>query len=123
MLTDAAFVLIGAVTLGALVAVVQLQAPGRPPIPWAVALLHGVLGAAGLAMVLAAPAVAHGGAATGTTGFRATAVVLLLVALGLGMLILWTRIRRRPLSFTLVGVHALFAISGVVMLGAYLALA
>lgn len=120
MLTDAAFVLIGAVTLGALLAVVQLQAPGKPPISWAVAMLHGVLGAAGLAMVLAAPAAARG-AETGTTGFRAVAVGLLVIALLLGVLILRARIARRRLSFTLVGVHALFAISGVVLLGAYLA--
>ncbi len=120
MLTDAAFLLIGAVTLGALLAVVQLQAPGKPPIPWPVAMLHGVLGAAGLAIVLAAPA-GERGVATGTTGFRAIAVMLLAVALLLGAFILRARIARRRLSFTLVGVHALFAISGVVLLGAYLA--
>ncbi|HEY6431777.1 MAG TPA: hypothetical protein VIZ17_07310 [Acetobacteraceae bacterium] len=120
MLTDAAFVLIGAVTLGVLLAVVQLQALGKPPIPWPVAMLHGVTGAAGLVMVLAAPAGARG-VETGTTGFRAIAVVLLVIALLVGGLILRARVARRRLSFTLVGVHALLAISGVVMLGAYLA--
>lgn len=122
MLTDAAFVLIGAITLGVLLTVVQLQSPRKPPIPWPVAMLHAVIGAAGLAMVLAAPALAHSDA-TGTAGFRQTAAVLLVMTLLLGALILRTRIRRHPLSFTLVGLHALFAISAVVILGAYLALA
>ncbi len=48
MLTNSAFVLIGAVVLGMLLAIVQLQRPSRPPIPWPVGVLHGAIGAAGL---------------------------------------------------------------------------
>lgn len=120
MLTNAAFVLIGAVTLGALLAVVQLQATGKPPIPWPVAMLHGLLGMAGLALMLLAPAASHAVQA-GAGSFRAIAAVLLGLALLAGVLILRVRIARRPLTFSLVGVHALLAISGVVLLGAYLA--
>lgn len=120
MLTNAAYVLIGAVTLGALLAVVQLQAVGKPPVPWPVAMLHGLLGIAGLTLMLLAPAASHAVQA-GAGGFRAIAAVLLGLALLAGGLILRARIARRPLSFGLVGVHALLAISGVVLLGAYLA--
>jgi len=120
VLTDAAFVLIAALTFGALLAIVQLQATGKPPIPWPLAMLHGALGIAGLIMMLAAPAAAHA-AETGTSAFRAIAATLLVLALLVGLMILRARIARRRLSFTLVGVHAMLAISGVVLLGAYLA--
>ncbi len=120
MLTDAAFVLIAAATFGALLSVVQLQRPKSPPIPWPVGVLHGLLGAAGLALMLLAPAASHA-AEAGAGGFRIMAAVLLGLALLAGLLILRARLGRRRLSFTVVGVHALLAISGVVLLGAYLA--
>ena len=44
MLADAAYLLIGAATLGALLAVVQLQRPASPPIPWYIGVVHGIRG-------------------------------------------------------------------------------
>ena len=56
MLTDAAFLLLAAAALGTLLAVVQLQRPTRPPIPWVVGLLHGAIGTVGVVLTLLAPA-------------------------------------------------------------------
>ena len=120
MLADSAWLLIAAATIGALLAVVQLQRPARPPIPWYISVVHGLIGAAGTALMLAAPARAAA-AATGAGAFRAIAAVLLLLALAAGLWILRSRITGHRLSFSVVGVHALLAISGVVLLGAYLA--
>jgi hypothetical protein len=120
VLADAAFVLIAALTFGALLAVVQLQPGGKPPIPWPVAMLHGALGLVGIILMLLAPAAPHA-AEAGAAGFRAISAVLLGLALLAGLFILRVRVARRRLSFSLVGVHALLAISGVVLLGAYLA--
>lgn len=120
MLADAAYLLIGAATLGALLAVVQLQRAASPPIPWYVGAVHGTIGASGTILMLAAPARAAASAG-GAKGFRMIAAVLLVLAMAAGLWILRSRVTRRPLSFGLVGVHALLAISGVVLLGAYLA--
>lgn len=120
MLTVAAFVLIGAVVLGTLLAVVQLQRPAQPPIPWFVGGLHGAIGAAGLVLMLLAP-VRASAAQAGAGPFRQIAAAVLVLALLVGLWILRTRIARRTLSFGMVGVHALLAITGVVLLGAYLA--
>jgi hypothetical protein len=120
MLADAAYLLIGAATIGALLAVVQLQHVASPPIPWYVGAVHGMIGASGTILMLAAPARAAA-AAGGAQGFRAIAAVLLVLALMAGLWIFRARVTKRPLSFGVVGVHALLAISGVVLLGAYLA--
>ena len=120
MLADAAYLLIGAATLGSLLAIVQLQRPVSPPIPWYVGALHGMIGAAGTILMLAAPARAAA-AVAGAQGFRVIAAVLLVLALMAGLWIFRARVSKRPLSFGVVGVHALLAISGVVLLGAYLA--
>jgi hypothetical protein len=120
MLADSAFILIAAATFGALLSVVQLQRPKSPPIPLPVGVLHGLLGATGLTLMLLAPAASNSSQA-GAGGFRMMAAVLLGLALLMGLLILRARLGRRRLSFTVVGVHAFLAISGVVLLGAYLA--
>ncbi len=112
--------LIGAATIGALLAVVQLQRVASPPIPWYVGVVHGMIGASGTILMLAAPARAAA-AAGGAQGFRVIAAVLLVLALMAGLWIFRARVTKRPLSFGVVGVHALLAISGVVLLGAYLA--
>lgn len=119
MLTDAVFILLAAAALGALLAVVQLQRPTAPPIPWPVGVVHGLLGATGFALMLLAPAIPSA-ALAGAGSFRAIAAVFLALALLAGLFILRARLGRKHLSFGVVGVHALLAISGVVLLAGYL---
>jgi hypothetical protein len=120
VLRGAALVLIAAAAFGALLAVVQLRRADAPPVPLSVSGLHGLLGAVGLGLLLLAPRASHA-AVTGTAGFRSAAAVLLALALLAGLFILRARITRRRLSSGIVGMHAFLAISGVVLVGAYLA--
>ena len=120
MLTGAFLLLLAALVLGAVLAIVQLRGAG-PRIPWPAGALHALVGACGTALAALAPAQAAA-AQAGTRGFRWIAVALLCLALAAGLVILRGRILGRRLGSTLVGVHALLAISGVVVLGAYLAL-
>lgn len=120
MLFDAVLLLIAALALVAALAIVQLRGARPPGTPWPAGVLHGLLGAGGTALAALAPAVA-GAAQAGAGGFRQIGVALLCLALAVGLVILRRRILGRRLTTTLVGVHALLAISGVVVLGAYLA--
>lgn len=119
MLTDAFLLVFAALALGAILAIVQLRSASSPRIPWPAGALHALLGASGTALAALAPAAAA--AQAGAGGFRWIGVVLLCLAVAAGLVILRGRILGRRLTTTLVGVHALLAISGVVVLGAYLA--
>jgi hypothetical protein len=119
MLTYSFLLLLAAVVLGAVLAIVQLRSAG-PRVPWPAGALHALLGASGTAIAALAPAQAAA-AQVGTGGFRGIGVVLLCLALAVGLVIIRGRILGRRLGSTVVGVHALLAISGVVVLGAYLA--
>lgn len=120
MLADAVLLLLAALAFGAVLAIVQLRSarPARIPLP--VGVLHASLGACGT--VLAALASSEAAAArAGAGGFRRIGVALLGFALAVGLVMLRRRILGRRLTTTMVGIHALLAISGVVVLGAYLA--
>jgi hypothetical protein len=119
MLTYSFLLLLAAVVLGAVLGIVQLRGTG-PRIPWPAGALHALLGACGTVLAVLAPAQAAA-AQAGTGGFRGIGVALLCLALAVGLVILRGRILGRRLGSTLVGVHALLAVSGVVVLGAYLA--
>ncbi len=120
MLIDAVLVLLAAVALGAVLAIVQLRGTRPPCIAWPAGVLHGLLGAGGTALAAAAPAIA-GATQAGAGGFRRIGVALLCLALAIGLVMLRRRVLGRGLTTTLVGVHALLAIGGVVVVGAYLA--
>ncbi len=120
MLTAAIGVLLAAVVMGAGLAIAQLRTTGARRIPWPVGALHGLLGAGGIVLAVLAPA-ETGAAQAGAGGFRAIGVVLLCLALLAGLTILRRRLSGGPLTMTRIGIHALLAISGVVVLGAYLA--
>jgi hypothetical protein len=120
MLADAVLVLLAALALGAVLAIVQLHSAGPPRIPLPVGILHALLGACGLALAALAPSEAAA-AQAGAGGFRRIGVALLCLALAVGIVILRRRVLGRKLTTSLVGIHALLAISGVVVLCAYLA--
>ena len=111
-----------AALLGAALALVGAKAAGKPPSAW-LASLHGIVAVSGFALLLAAliegPA---RGAATGTQSFGAIAAVLLLLAACLGIASLLLHIRRRRLPGFWASAHAVIAVSGFVILAAYVVL-
>jgi hypothetical protein len=119
MLDAALILLLIAVLFGSWLAVLHFA--GRPAerAPWPLALMHAVLALIGfalLALTLRGPA--HG-ADQGVAGFgiAATALLACAIAVGLGILVRF-RLRKKGAT-TLVGIHAALAVSGVVILAAY----
>jgi hypothetical protein len=119
MLTVAFFVLLAAVLLGTTLAVLYLR-PAAPPPPWPLAVLHGLVGIGGLACLAVSLGGPPRGLDQGTASFGAISAVLLGLAalVGIGV-VLMHRVKRRRAG-TLVGVHATLAVSGFVILAAYL---
>ncbi|HTV44371.1 MAG TPA: hypothetical protein VMF05_03560 [Stellaceae bacterium] len=107
---------------GMALAVVHLRAARPASAQSALAVLHGVIGAAGLAILLVDLDHMPRQHAMGTTGFGRTSAVLLALALLLGLTIAAVRWRRRRPNGALIGVHAGLAIAGLVVLSALLAL-
>ncbi len=80
--------------------------------------LHGTLGATGLAVLIVALRGPPRGVSIGAGSFGMMAAVLLGLALLAGLLVLARRIRRRD-PMLAIGLHAMLAIFGVVLLAAY----
>ena len=137
MLTASFIILCFAVLLGSVLAVLHLRRPigadaaSLPvpwpvpwPIPWPVAALHGLLGVGRLVCLLVAlrepPLGPERGLAQGTASFGAIAATLLALAALAGGGILLTHLRKKRRAATLIGVHAALAVSGFVILAAYL---
>jgi hypothetical protein len=118
MLT-AAFVLLGvAVLLGAGLAVLELRAASAAaPAPLKAA--HGLLAVAGFVCLLLA---LHGpprGITSGAGSFGGIAAVLLGAAALIGGTILVAHMRKTRRTGLLIGIHATLAVSGFVILAAY----
>lgn len=106
------YVLCVTVALGSALAIPYFRGAVRR-LPWPIGLVHGLLGAGGLAVVLLALRRGLPPSAMGTTGFAPAAAVLLAVALALGLSI---ALRRRRPPGLLVAIHASLAIAGFVVL-------
>jgi hypothetical protein len=117
MLTDACLTLCLALLIGSALAVLYLRS-GRVPVP--AAALHGLIGLAGFLWLLLALRGPPRGLATGTSSFGAVAAVLIAFAALAGGTILAAHRLKPRLAGTLIGVHATLAVSGVVILAAYL---
>lgn len=94
-------------------------APGRVAPRWPYGVLHAVLGAAGLATLTLALRGPPRGEAMGVGAFGRIAAWLLVLALLSGLVLLSSRLRRRPLTSGPVGIHATVAISAIAILAAY----
>ena len=119
MLHAALIALLIAVLFGAWLAVLHFD--GRPPehAPWPLALMHAGLALTGFALLAAALRGPAHGADQGMAEFGIMAAGLLAVAALLGGQI-FVRFRlRRKSAGALVGIHAALAVSGVVILAAY----
>lgn len=117
----AAFVTLGiAVLLGSVLAVLHLRA-ARPPAPTpALAALHALIALGGFACLLAALRGPPRGLETGTAEFGTIAAVLIALAALLGAGLLASRLLKRRIAGSLIGVHATLAVAGFVILAAYL---
>ena len=116
-----AFVILGiAVSMGALLAVLYLRAGTALTASGSLAAFHGLVAVAGLVCLIFAlrgpPRVAH----MGTSSFGMIAIWLLALAalIGGGMLAWSLRGKRR--SEMVIGIHATLAVSGFVVLAAYI---
>jgi len=120
MLIAAFLALSVAVLLGTALAVLYLRSKTAAGAPWALTALHGLLGIGGLTCLVVSLRGPPQGADRGVGSFGAISATLIgLAALaGLGVLLKHLLTRRR--AGTLIGLHATLAVSGFVVLAAYL---
>ena len=115
-----AFVILGtAVLLGSVLAVLYLRTEGTAALPWPLAALHGFFAVGGfycLALTLRGP---PRGLDQGTASFGiiATAMITLAALVGAGLLA--ARVLKRRIAGIMIGIHATLAVSGFVILAAY----
>lgn len=107
------------VLLGSALAVLQLRANGAAPPPMLVGLLHGVLAIVGLCCLILALRGPPRGVAQGMASFGLIATVLLAGAALAGAGMLAARVLKKRMSGTMIGIHATLAVSGFVVLAAY----
>jgi hypothetical protein len=104
---------------GSVLAALHLRSGAVPP-KAAFGILHGLLGGAGLAALLLALRGPPRGLAMGVGSFGGIAAALLVLALLVGLVIAVMSIRRRRPPGLVIGIHATIAISGIVILAAYI---
>lgn len=129
MLNAAFYVLLIAVLIGALLAVLHFANANNaraesPPTskklpPWPLAALHTLFALGGFGLLLVALQGPPHGLGQGTTAFGSIAATLFVVAALFGGGLWAGRLRRRPPGTTLIGFHAMIAITGFVILMAY----
>lgn len=120
MLIAAFVVLSTAILLGIVLAVLHLRSEGAAVPPWPLAGIHGLLAIGGFGCLLLALRGPPRGLGTGTASFGmiAAALVALAALAGGGMLV--THLLKRRLPGMLIGIHATFAVSGLVILATYI---
>ena len=119
MLIAAFGILTVAVLLGSVLAVLHLQTEGRASPPWSLAALHGLFAIGGLgclALALRGPA---RGLDQGSASFGTIATTLITLAALVGIAFLATRVFKRRVTGIMIGIHVTLAVSGFVILAAY----
>jgi hypothetical protein len=115
-----AFIVVAiAVLLGFALGVMHLQSEGRRAPPWLLAVTHGLFGIGGfgcLVLALRGPT-RELDEAIGSFGVIATALIALTALLGVSFFV--TRLLKRRPAGILIGIHATLAVSGFVILAAY----
>jgi hypothetical protein len=116
----AAFVILtGVVLLGSVLAVLQLQTEGRAAPPWPLAATHGLLAIVGLCCLALALRGPTRGLDQGTASFGLIATALITLATLVGGGLFAAHVFKRPVTGIMIGVHATLAVSGFVVLAAY----
>jgi hypothetical protein len=119
MLIIAAFIILAvAVLLGSVLAVLHVQAEGSTP-PWSLAALHGLLAIGGLICLALALRGPPRGLDQGVASFGIIATLLITLAALIGVALLAKRIFKTPVAGIMIGIHATLAVSGFVILAAY----
>ncbi len=119
MLTAAFVILTIAVALGAVLAVLHLRANRTAAPPWPLGALHGILALTGLGCLALALRGPPRGVQQGTASFGIIAAVLFVLAALLGARLLAARVFKKPIGGGTIAVHATLAVSGFVILAAY----
>ncbi len=119
MLNAAFYILAIALLFGVLLAVLHARKAEAPMPPWPLAALHALLALGGFGLLLAALQGPVRGADQGTGSFGTIAAALFVVAALFGSGLLAGRLRRRRPGTTLIGIHAMIAVTGFVILTAY----
>ena len=119
MLTAAFVILAIAVALGAVLAVLHLRTNRTVAPPWPLAALHGFLAIVGLGCLALALRGPPRGVAQGTASFGLIAAVLFVPAALLGARLLAARVFNKRIGGGTIAVHATLAVSGFVVLAAY----
>lgn len=118
MLIAALAILGAAVLLGAGLAVLELRANAWAAPAW-LKTVHGLIALAGFACLLLALRGPPRGLAAGTGAFGTIAAVLTGLAALVGGTILVMHLRKKRGTGVLIGIHATLAVSGFVILAAY----
>jgi hypothetical protein len=119
MLIVAFYALGAAVLLGSVLAVWNLRPQSIKPPPWPLAALHALVAIGGLLCLAVALRGPPRGFDQGTASFGIISAVLIALAALLGGGMLMGRLRKRRPASALIGIHAMLAISGFVILIAY----
>jgi hypothetical protein len=119
MLTAAFVILTIAVALGSTLAVLHLKTDRTATPPWPLGALHGILALGGLGCLAFALRGPPRGAQQGTASFGIIAAVLFVLAALLGARLLAARIYRKRIGGGTIAIHATLAVSGFVILAAY----
>ena len=123
MLSAAFVILAVAAALGAVLAVLHLRtnrmmtSPRQPR--WPLGALHGILALIGLGCLALALRGPPRGLQQGTASFGIIATVLFVLAALLGARLLAARLFNKPIGGGTIAVHATLAVSGFVILAAY----
>jgi hypothetical protein len=120
MLIAAFACLAAAVVLGAALAIMHMRAGTVPAVPWPLGALHGLLGIAGLTCLLLSLRGPPRGLDQGVGSFGAIGAGLIALAAIAGGGILFAQVVKKRRAGSLIGVHATLAVSGFVILAAYL---
>jgi hypothetical protein len=118
VLTGAFVILAAAVALGTTLAVLYLRA--RAAAPFLLTALHGLFGLGGFACLLLALRGPPRGLDQGTGSFGVIAAALFAAAVLAGFCVLFIHRFKKRHASTLIGLHATLAVSGFVILAAYL---
>jgi hypothetical protein len=119
MLTAAFVILTVAVALGTVLAVLHLRTNRTATPPWPLGALHGILALTGLGCLALALRGPPRGLEQGTASFGLIAAALFVLAALLGARLLAARIFGKQIGGGTIAVHATLAVSGFVILAAY----